>query len=169
MFISDISFPSLGECTFWLFALILLWMVKRRTSKFPFSVNLNKTRKNSALENVIWGPFKSPIYLITQKRKWSANLIVILVFENTVYLKCQILYQDNFLFLVVHAEYIHPSICPSDHCHGDKVRWNPNFWCQTVEKNLLMSTNVLVTTVQDGNSPHYCVFKKWKKDLPSRM
>lgn len=40
---SEMSFPSRGMYTFWLFALILLWMVKRRTSRFPFSVNLMGT------------------------------------------------------------------------------------------------------------------------------
>lgn len=43
LLMSEMSFPSRGMYTFWLFALILLWMVKRRTSRFPFSVNLMGT------------------------------------------------------------------------------------------------------------------------------
>lgn len=42
LLISEMSLPSLGMYTFWLLALILLWMVKSSTSRFPFSVNLNK-------------------------------------------------------------------------------------------------------------------------------
>lgn len=42
LLMSEMSFPSLGMYTFWLLALILLWMVKSSTSRFPFSVNLNK-------------------------------------------------------------------------------------------------------------------------------
>lgn len=42
MLMSDMSFPSRGMYTFWLLALILLWMVKSRTSRLPFSVNLSR-------------------------------------------------------------------------------------------------------------------------------
>ena len=40
LLMSEMSLPSRGVYTFWLLALIRLWMVNRRTSKFPFSVNL---------------------------------------------------------------------------------------------------------------------------------
>lgn len=39
---SEMNRPSRGVKTFWLLARILLWMVKRRTSRFPFSVNLDQ-------------------------------------------------------------------------------------------------------------------------------
>ena len=42
LLMSEISFPSWGTKGFWLLALSLLWMVKRSTSRFPFSWNLSE-------------------------------------------------------------------------------------------------------------------------------
>ena len=36
LLMSEMSLPSRGMKTFWLLALILLWMVKSNTSRFPF-------------------------------------------------------------------------------------------------------------------------------------
>ncbi len=41
---SEMSLPSRGMYTFWLLALILLWIVNRSTSRLPFSVNLWRRR-----------------------------------------------------------------------------------------------------------------------------
>lgn len=57
LFMSEMSLPSLGMYTFWLLALILLWMVKSSTSRFPFSVNLNKIfQRNSVTIKLLWLP-----------------------------------------------------------------------------------------------------------------
>lgn len=62
---SDMSFPSRGMYTFWLFALILLWMVNRRTSRLPFSVNLGRI-ENSIDSHKTLVPYRS-LYV------WSAD------------------------------------------------------------------------------------------------
>lgn len=42
LLMSEMSLPSRGMYTFWLLALILLWIVNRSTSRLPFSVNLRR-------------------------------------------------------------------------------------------------------------------------------
>lgn len=44
LLMSEMSLPSRGMYTFWLLALILLWIVNRSTSRLPFSVNLWRRR-----------------------------------------------------------------------------------------------------------------------------
>lgn len=49
---SEMSFPSWGTKGFWLLALSLLWMVNRRTSRFPFSWNLSEKQKTLVSDSV---------------------------------------------------------------------------------------------------------------------